>query len=807
MVLWFEQLTRHDVPRVGGKNASLGEMIRHLGAQQVRVPGGFAVTAAAYREYLAFNGMEPVLRAELDRLARGEPLHEVGAAIRELLGAGALPPALEAQIREAYAELGRRSGIVDPPVAVRSSATAEDLPEASFAGQQETFLNVVGVEPLLQAVVRCFASLYTDRAITYRAHHGFEHLQVALSVGVQRMVRADCGAAGVAFTLDTETGFRNMVVINGAWGLGENIVKGTITPDEWRVFKPLLETSEVAPILDRRCGTKLVKMVLDPDGTPVNVDTTPEERGRLVLDDARVLELARWCARIEAHYGRPMDIEWAVDGATDELFIVQARPETVQARDDSASITTFVLTGRGDALASGVAVGQRITSGRVFVLGSMAEADRFEDGGILVARMTDPDWVPLMKRASAIVTDAGGRTSHAAIVSRELGIAALVGTGSATTSVPDGSMVTVSCAEGPVGHVYDGALPWTEERVALTELPETRTQVMLNIADPEAAMRWWRLPARGVGLARIEFVIEHMAKVHPMALLEPDRVSAADREAIAALTAGYATPAEYFVDRMASGIATIAASQWPHPVIVRFSDFKTNEYAELVGGRAFEPHEENPMLGFRGASRYYSAQYREGFGLECRAIRRVREQLGFRNVVVMVPFCRTLEEADRVLAEMARHGLVRGEHALEVYVMAEIPSNIILAREFGTRFDGFSIGSNDLTQLTLGVDRDNALLADLFDERNPAVLRSIERLIADAHAVGCKVGICGQAPSDHPEFAEFLVRAGIDSISLNPDSVVPVLTRVASLEAALDADAGASRPRERHPGEAPVAHG
>lgn len=783
MVIWFEQLTQHDVPRVGGKNASLGEMIQHLGAQQVRVPGGFAVTASAFRAFLSFNALTPTLRSELDRLARGEPLHSVGAAIRAAIEAGTLPPELRATIREAYAELARRSGLNDPPVAVRSSATAEDLPEASFAGQQETFLNVVGDKALLAAVVRCFASLYTDRAITYRIHHGFDHLQVALSVGVQRMVRSDTGAAGVAFTLDTETGFRNMVVINGAWGLGENIVKGTVTPDEWRVFKPLLDVADVAPILDRRVGSKLVKMVLDAQGTPRNVATTPEERARLVLDDARVLELARWCARIETHYDRPMDIEWAIDGETNELFIVQVRPETVQARDDAASITTFALTARGETLASGVAVGQRITSGRVFVLGSMAEADRFEDGGILVARMTDPDWVPLMKRASAIVTDAGGRTSHAAIVSRELGLAALVGTGSATTDVPDGAMVTVSCAEGPVGLVYDGQLAWIEEHVVLTELPDTRTQVMLNIADPEAAMWWWRLPARGVGLARIEFVIEHMAKVHPMALLQPERVSAADRAAIATLTAGYAHPTDYFVDRLASGIATIAASQWPHPVIVRFSDFKTNEYAELVGGRAFEPHEANPMLGFRGASRYYSAQYRDGFGLECRAIRRVREQLGFRNVIVMVPFCRTLDEADRVLAEMARHGLERGTQALAVYVMAEIPSNIILAREFGARFDGFSIGSNDLTQLTLGVDRDNALLAELFDERDPAVLRSIERLIDEAHAVGCKVGICGQAPSDHPEFVEFLVRAGIDSISLNPDSVVPVLTRVAALEA------------------------
>jgi len=787
MVLWFEQLTQHDVPRVGGKNASLGEMIRELATQQVRVPGGFAVTASAYREFLAVNGFEPVLRAQLARLAEGAPLSEVGATIRAALGAGTLPPGLVAQIREAYAELGRRAGVVSTPVAVRSSATAEDLPEASFAGQQETFLNVVGIDALLEAIVQCFASLYTDRAITYRTHHGFDHLQVALSVGVQRMVRSDCGSAGVAFTLDTETGFPRLIVINGAWGLGENIVKGTVTPDEWRVFTPLLETPDVAPILDRRLGSKLRKMVLTPDGTPTNVDTTPEERAHFVLDDARVLELARWCARIEAHYGRPMDIEWAVDGTTNDLYIVQARPETVRAREDAASITTWSLPQHGDPLVSGVAVGQRITSGRVFVLGSMAEAHRFDDGGTLVARMTDPDWVPLMKRASAIVTDAGGRTSHAAIVSRELGIAALVGTESATRELVDGALVTVSCADGPVGHVYAGVLPFTEERVALTALPETRTQIMLNIADPEAAMRWWRLPARGVGLARIEFVIEHMARVHPMALLEPERVTAEDRELIAALTEGHATPADYFVDRLASGIATIAASQWPHAVIVRFSDFKTNEYAQLIGGLAFEPHEENPMLGFRGASRYYSPRYRDGFGLECQAIRRVREQLGFRNVIVMVPFCRTLDEADRVLAEMARHGLVRGACGLEVYVMAEIPSNIILAREFGARFDGFSIGSNDLTQLTLGVDRDNALLADLFDERDPAVVRSIEHLIAEAHAVGCKVGICGQAPSDHPDFADLLVRAGIDSISLNPDSVVPVLTRVAALETAMAA--------------------
>lgn len=784
MLRWFEEVSRADVARVGGKNASLGEMIRELAGTGIRVPDGFAITADGFRAFLSHNALEPLLRAELARLDAGAPLHDVGTRIRAAFEAGQIPVALAGDIKRHYAELGRRVGRLNAPVAVRSSATAEDLPEASFAGQQETYLNVLGDDALLVAVRRCFASLYTDRAITYRTHHGFEHLKVALSVGIQLMVRSDTGAAGVAFTLDTETGFRNLIVINGAWGLGENVVKGVVTPDEWRVFKPLLTQPDITPILQRAVGTKTVKQVLDAHDTPVNVETTDAERAQLVLADAQVLELARVCARIESHYAMPMDIEWALDGETRELFIVQARPETVRSHDDN-SLATFTLDGTGPVLASGIAVGQRVATGRTFVLAGMHEAARFEDGGILVARMTDPDWVPLMKRASAIVTDSGGRTSHAAIVSRELGIAALVGAGDATARVPDGALVTVSCAEGPVGHVYDGTLPFHESRVDLTALPETRTQIMLNIADPEAAMRWWRLPTRGVGLARIEFIIEHMVKVHPMALLQPERLDDADRAAVAALTRHYASAPDYFVSRMATGIATIAASQWPHPVIVRFSDFKSNEYANLIGGRVFEPTEENPMLGFRGASRYYSAQYRDGFGLECRAIRHVRETMGLRNVVVMIPFCRTLDEADRVLAEMRRHGLVRGEQELQVYVMAEIPSNIILAAEFGVRFDAFSIGSNDLTQLTLGVDRDNALLSSLFDERNEAVTRSIERLITDAHTVGCKVGICGQAPSDHEEFAEFLVRAGVDSISLNPDSVVPVLNRVAALEAAL----------------------
>lgn len=785
MLDWFDAFTRDDLALVGGKNASLGEMLGHLGTLGIRVPDGFAITTTAYRAYVSYNALDDVLADQLARLAGGAPLEDVGQHIRDAFLAGKLPGALAEDIRAFYRALADRTTSSSPAVAVRSSATAEDLPDASFAGQQESYLNIVGKDALLDAVRHCFASLYTDRAIAYREHHGIAHRSVALSVGVQQMVRSDVGAAGVAFTLDTETGFPSLVLITGALGLGENVVKGTVNPDEWRVFKPLLDDESLTPILDRTIGLKQMRMVFAPEGGTVNVEPSAEERARPCLSDADVLQLARWCVRIERHYARPMDIEWARDGLTGDLYIVQARPETVRAREQSADVSTFTLEGTGPVLVTGVAVGNRIASGRVFVLDSMRDAHRFEDGGILVARQTDPDWVPVMKRAAAIVTDTGGRTSHAAIVSRELGIAAIVGAAGATQAL-DGHTVTVSCAEGPVGRVYDGALPFREAHTDLAAMPDTRTAIMLNVADPAMAMRWWRLPVRGIGLARIEFVIEHMARAHPMALLHPERLSPEERDAIAQLTVGYDTAADFFVDRMAAGIAGIAASQWPHPVIVRFSDFKTNEYAGLLGGRVFEPHEENPMIGFRGASRYYDERYREGFGLECRAIRRVREHIGLRNVVVMIPFCRTLEEADRVLAEMAGHGLVRGEAGLEVYVMAEIPSNVLLAREFGERFDGFSIGSNDLTQLTLGVDRDNALLSRLFDERNPAVLRSITQLIADAHAVGCKVGICGQAPSDHPEFAELLVRAGIDSISLNPDSVVPVLHRVAALEAVLE---------------------
>lgn len=779
---WFDDFSRADVAAVGGKNASLGEMRRHLVSLGIAVPDGFALTTAAYRLFIQHNGLAAGIAHEMQRLRDGAPLSEVGAAIRGAMLAAPLPDAIVTEVRARYAQLATRAGHPAPPVAVRSSATAEDLPDASFAGQQESFLNVVGEASLLATIPRCFASLYTDRAIAYRAHHGIAPDGLALSVGVQQMVRSDVGASGVAFTLDTESGFRSLVILTGAWGLGENVVKGVVNPDEWRVFKPLLDDPALSPILDATTGLKQLKMVLATDGTPVNVDTTAAERTTRCLSDQEVLQIARWCTRIEAHYGCPMDVEWAKDGLDGALYIVQARPETVRSREQTSNVSTFTLEGTGPVLVTGVAVGSRIASGRAIVLSGMHEAHRFEDGAVLVARQTDPDWVPVMKRASAIVTDSGGRTSHAAIVSRELGIAAIVGATGATAVLNDRT-VTVSCAEGQTGTVYEGALAYREDTLDLEAMPRTCTAIMLNVADPAMAMRWWRLPVRGIGLARIEFVIEHMAKAHPMALLHPEQLSNDERAQLLALTQGHDSPAAFFVDRMAAGIGQIAASQWPEQVIVRFSDFKTNEYAGLLGGRAFEPDEENPMIGFRGASRYYDDRYREGFGLECRAIRRVRETMGLRNVVVMIPFCRTLEEADKVLAEMQRHGLVRGEAGLEVYVMAEIPSNVLLAREFGARFDGFSIGSNDLTQLTLGVDRDNALLASLFDERNPAVLRSIERLIADAHAVGCKVGICGQAPSDYPEFAEFLVRAGIDSISLNPDSVVPVLQRVAALEA------------------------
>ncbi|MEJ7929802.1 phosphoenolpyruvate synthase [Ramlibacter sp. AN1015] len=788
-VEWFEALGRGDVARVGGKNASLGEMIRSLKREGVRVPDGFATTADAFREYVARNGIAERMQARLQAQASGKAsLHETGEAIRRLFLEGEFPSDIAEAIRGAWRELSRRSGLDEVAVAVRSSATAEDLPEASFAGQQETFLNVRGERALMDACRRCYASLFTDRAISYRETRGFDHLQVALSIGVQRMVRADLAGAGVMFSIDTETGFPGAVVISAAWGLGENVVQGAVNPDKYLVFKPLLDKPRLRPILEKSLGEKERKMVYAAGGSgrTRNIDTTRRERESFVLSDDEILQLARWAVVIERHYGRPMDMEWAKDGETGELAIVQARPETVQANADAGAMKVYRLKDKGgQPLVTGAAIGQAIATGTVCVIRSASELALFRPGAILATEITDPDWVPIMKQAAGIITDHGSTTSHAAIVSRELGVPAIVGTRTGTDVLQEGQEITLSCADGDVGHAYAGRLAFEVEDVALDKLPSTRTQMMVNIASPAAAFQWWRLPARGIGLARMEFIISNLIKVHPMALVHPERVE--DREAqreIRELTRRYASPADYFVDMLAQGIAKITAPFYPHPVIVRLSDFKTNEYAHLVAGAGFEPHEENPMLGWRGASRYYDDRYREGFALECRALRKVREEIGLDNVIVMVPFCRTPDEADRVLAAMADNGLARGQGGLQVYMMCEIPSNVILAEEFARRFDGFSIGSNDLTQLILGVDRDSGDLAPLFDERSEAVKRAVHEAIVKAHAAGIKIGICGQAPSNYPEFAAFLVEEGIDSISLNPDSFVATVRRVAQVESA-----------------------
>ena len=786
-VQWLESVSSQDVDEVGGKNASLGEMIGQLVGEGVRVPDGFATTAAAYRSFVGANDLAPRIQESIKAWQSGErALEKAGADIRGLFAAAEFPDEVAREIREAYVELGRRYDVEDVDVAVRSSATAEDLPEASFAGQQDTYLNITGVDDLLRACRDCYASLFTDRAISYRAEQGFDHDEIALSVGVQKMVRSDEAGAGVLFTIDTDTGFPRTMVINAAWGLGENVVGGEVTPDQYTVFKPFLDDDALTPIINKVVGAKemTLRYASGGDAPTENVETPPERRRAFVLDDEEILQLARWGVAIERHYDRPMDVEWAKDGRSGELFVVQARPETVQSQADADTLSSYRLTGSGDVLVTGLAVGEAVAAGTVQVVRSADDIDRFTDGAVLVTEMTDPDWVPIMRRAAAIVTDRGGRTSHAAIVSRELGVPAVVGTGDATSVLADGREVTISCAEGDEGHVYDGTLDFEREEIDLGEVPEVRTRVMMNIANPAAAMRWWRLPARGIGLARMEYLINNVIKAHPLALLRFDELEDADARAeIDRLTEGYADKSAYFVDRLAQGLAMIAASQWPEPVVVRLSDFKTNEYAGLLGGRQFEPEEENPMLGWRGASRYYSDEYREGFALECRALQRVRRDMGFTNVIVMVPFCRTPDEADKVLAEMAGNGLARGAYELKVYVMAEIPANILQADEFAERFDGFSIGSNDLTQLVLGIGRDDPRLLDQFDERNPSVLKLVSQLIETAHAAGKPVGICGQGPSDHPDFAEFLVEHGIDSMSLNPDSVLAVIGRVAAAEA------------------------
>ncbi len=781
----LDEVNRSDTGLVGGKNASLGEMIRALGSKGIHVPPGFATTADAYRSYLSFNGLDDRISAELEALATERTtLQHAGETIRALILGGDWPAKTAEEILAHYRRLGQSAGDQNCPVAVRSSATAEDLPEASFAGQQETYLNITGGQALLVACKKCYASLFTDRAISYRQIHGFDHMQVALSVGVQQMVRADTGGAGVMFSIDTESGFPDAVLINAAWGLGENVVQGAVDPDEFQVFTPFLETPGLSPILEKRLGDKAVKMILDCDGSTRNVPTSTAERAQFVLSDDEILTLARYAKVIEDHYGQPMDMEWARDGVTGRIYIVQARPETVQSRLSPGALRSYSVKDPGPALLTGLSVGSAAVAGRVCMIENAADIDQFVDGSILVTGTTDPDWMPIMKRAAAIVTDHGGRTSHAAIISRELGLPAIVGCGNATQILHDQQDVTVSCAGGEDGVVTEGVSQVSVTEETLEDLPRPHTQVMLNLANPGAALRWWRLPVDGVGLARMEFVIGNTVRVHPMALARFDRVTDPETRAqIEQLTEGYSPKSAYFVERLARGLSRIAAFCYPKPVVIRMSDFKTNEYADLLGGRDFEPAEENPMIGFRGASRYYSEKYRDGFALECQAIARLRRQMGFKNVIVMIPFCRTPEEADRVLEVMAEHGLKRGQDGLKVYVMCEIPSNVLRAAEFAERFDGFSIGSNDLTQLTLGIDRDSEALAELFREDDPAVLWMIETVIREAHKAGATVGFCGQAPSNDPAYARRLVGFGIDSISVTPDSFVQVLRNVAEAEA------------------------
>jgi len=781
----FETLTLDDIPLVGGKNASFGEMIRELGAAGVRVPGGFAVTAEGYRALLDQPGVRDALRSVLEKLDADdlESLQSVGSQARRIVRDAPLPEALEREIREAYAELSGESGEDATDVAVRSSATAEDLPEASFAGQQETYLNVRGVSEVLDACHRCFASLFTDRAISYRTKRGFDHEQVLVSVGVQKMVRSDLAGSGVMFTLDTETGFGGVVLITSSWGLGETIVQGIVNPDEHLVFKP------TGAEISRRLGSKEVALVYAGGGKGTRTrEVSAARRSQFVLSREEAEQLAQYAIAIERHYGgragqpRPMDIEWAKDGRSGELFVVQARPETAHSVRRGLALETYTLEERGRALARGRAVGTQIGSGSVMVLESASQLRDFTEGSVLVTTMTDPDWEPVLRRAAAVVTDRGGRTCHAAIVSRELGIPCVVGAGDATHVLEDGQEVTVSCAEGDEGVVFEGKLPFRKESLDVEQVPSTRTKIYLNLADPDQAFRLSFLPVDGVGLVREEFIITHWIGAHPMALAHPERLEEADRRAIEERTRGFASPSEFFVSRLAEGIARIAAGFHPRPVIVRLSDFKTNEYAGLVGGATFEFDEENPMLGFRGASRYAHDRYRDGFALECEALRRVREDMGLDNVVVMIPFCRTVDEAHQVQEEMARNGLARGRNGLRVYVMCEIPANVLLVDEFAQHFDGFSIGSNDLTQLVLGVDRDSEVLSGTFDERDPAVARALRMAVEGAHEAGVPIGICGQAPSDHPQVAEMLVRLGIDSLSLSPDVAVKTKLAVAEIE-------------------------
>ncbi|UOV05372.1 phosphoenolpyruvate synthase [Pseudoxanthomonas sp. F37] len=791
-ILWLHELRLADLARVGGKNSSLGEMIGHLANLGVSVPGGYATTAEAFKAFIAHNDLSKRI---FDRLATldVEDVPALTAAGKEIRGwviDAPLQPDLDADIRTAYAKLCAENGGGDVAVAVRSSATAEDLPDASFAGQQETFLNVTGADDVVHKVKEVFASLYNDRAIAYRVHHGFKHEDVFLSAGVQLMVRSGVGASGVLFTLDTESGFRDVVFVTSSFGLGEMVVQGAVNPDEFYVYKPTLKQGKPA-ILRRSLGSKAIRMVYsDVPGERVRTEDTPAQlRNTFSITDADVHELAKQALVIEQHYGRPMDIEWAKDGVTGRLFIVQARPETVKSRAKATQIERYALEKRGQVVAEGRAIGQKIGSGVARVVRSLEDMNRVQPGDVLVADMTDPDWEPVMKRASAIVTNRGGRTCHAAIIARELGVPAVVGTGNALDHITDGTEVTVSCAEGDTGFIYAGALPFERTTTDLAAMPAAPLKIMMNVANPERAFDFGQLPNAGIGLARLEMIIASHIGVHPLALLEYDRQEPDVRRKIDAKTAGYADPVSFYVDRLAEGIATITASVAPNPVIVRLSDFKSNEYANLIGGSRYEPHEENPMIGFRGASRYVDPSFEPAFALECQAVRRVRDQMGLDNLWVMIPFVRTLEEGRKVIDVLAKHGLRQGDGAtdekpgLKIIMMCEVPSNALLAEEFLDIFDGFSIGSNDLTQLTLGLDRDSSIVANLFDERNPAVKKMLSMAIKAARAKGKYIGICGQGPSDHPDLAEWLMAEGIESVSLNPDTVVDTWLRLAKTKA------------------------
>lgn len=801
-ILNLREVGLDDIDIAGGKNASLGEMINNLTTLGIRIPGGFVITVQAYHTFIEVNNLDKEIRRLIDAIDFDsvESLRRAGLQIRQLIRNSRFPSELSVAIIDQYRALSAEYDQADTDVAVRSSATAEDLPDASFAGQQETYLNVRGPAALMDSVRNCFASLFTDRAISYRHGFKYDHFQVGLSVCIQKMVRSDLGASGVAFSIDTESGFKDVVLINGSYGLGEMVVQGSVSPDEFIVFKPKLDTAH-RPIIEKKLGVKDKMMVYgdDPDERVKVIPTEKSAQYRFCLDDEQVVQLAKWVSQIETYYSNrkkrwcPMDVEWAIDGLSGQLFIVQARPETIHSRRDAATITSYIMNGNHESAAvllKGIAVGDKIASGEVNIMHSLdkrvADAHEFTPGNILVTDMTDPDWEPIMKKAAAIITNKGGRTCHAAIVAREMGVPAIVGCGNATELLSSGQMITASCAEGDQGIIYEGSLSFSKVETNLSELPAVRTSLMLNVGSPGMAFNYAYLPNKGVGLAREEFIINNYIQAHPLALLRHRQLG--DKELTSSVTKmirGFENEEEYFISKLAFGIARIASAFYPNKVIVRFSDFKSNEYFNLLGGKYFEPHEENPMIGWRGASRYYSADYKEAFGLECKAIKRVREEMGLENVVVMIPFCRTIKELLQVKAVMKEYDLVPGENGLEIYLMAELPSNIILAREFAKHIDGFSIGSNDLTQLTLGLDRDSSLVAHIYDERNEAVKTMISMLIDAAKEQGIKVGICGQGPSDFPDFTQFLVEKGIDSISVTPDSVIKTVRAIHEVESRL----------------------